>query len=142
MNEYKQLSYLLSEMKNRKSVGIDLKPFKLSFISNCQNLVVFLLNFFDIGILLNSFDIFLFPFAETLDSGVFQLFKPQPFVVIHRVQTCFWEFNFIDVVVVCQCVGYKTTSSDIWKHPLATHRSRSGKMRSNIVYSKLIYLRW
>lgn len=57
-------------MKNWKSVGIDLKPFKFSFISNGQDLVVFLLNFLDISILLDSFDIFLLPFAETLDSGI------------------------------------------------------------------------
>ena len=102
MDENHDFTDLLPKVKKRESVSVYLQLLQGRFISDSQNAFVLLLNLFDIGILLDSFDIILFPFTERLNSCALELLKSESFVVVCRVEASLRKLQLAYIVLVLQ----------------------------------------
>jgi len=107
VNEDHQFTALLPKVQKRKSIGVYLKLFETRFVCDGQDAFVFLLDFLDIGIFLDSFHIILLPFAKRLNPGALQLLESQSLVVVDRVEACLRKFELAHIVMVLESVRNK-----------------------------------
>ena len=70
MNKQIAPSYSLTNFQQRESINVHIKLFKLVLVSNGENLIILFLDFFDIAILLNSFQILLFPVTQCFNLAL------------------------------------------------------------------------